>query len=78
MSLCCRTGKLQDGREMDKHERRLIRVPIINGKLVTVRAQEKRRESEDGVDGFILAILHPQTFAEILEYWVPAESWAAV
>jgi hypothetical protein len=56
---------------MDEHDIREIRVPITGGELVTIRVREKGRLTEEGVEGIVFALLHPNTLIEVGEYWVP-------
>ena len=51
-----------------------IDIRTDDGKLVTVRARVKGRCDRDGVEGVLLALLHPNTGFEIIEYWAPVAS----
>jgi hypothetical protein len=55
---------------VDEREIHEIRVPIKSGELVTIRVREKGRETEDGVEGIVYALLHPDSLIEG-EYWAP-------
>jgi len=59
---------------MDEHSFHEIRVPINDGKLVTIRVREKRRQTRDGVEGIVFALLDPKTLQEVGEYWAPITS----
>jgi hypothetical protein len=54
--------------ECEVHE---IRVPIKSGELVTIRVREKGRQTVDGVEGIVYALLHLDSLIEIGEYWAP-------
>jgi hypothetical protein len=56
---------------MCKREVREIRVPINGGELVTIRVREKRRQTEEGVEVVVFALLEPNTLREVGEYWAP-------
>jgi hypothetical protein len=56
---------------MVEPEVREISVPIEGGGLATIRVREKGRRAEEGVDGIVFAILHPNTGVEVGEYWTP-------
>jgi hypothetical protein len=52
-----------------------LRIPTDDGNLVTVRVRVKGRCDQDGVEGVLLALLHPNnTDFEIIEYWAPIAS----
>lgn len=52
-----------------------IDIRIGDGKLVTVRVRVKGRFNHDGVEGVLLALLHPNnTHFEVGEYWAPVAS----
>jgi hypothetical protein len=51
-----------------------IRVPR-DGRLATIRVREKGRRVENGEEGVVLAILHPDALFEVGEYWVPISEW---
>jgi hypothetical protein len=48
-----------------------IRIPTNDGGLVTIRVREKGRRIENGVEGIVYALLHPNTLVEVGEYWAP-------
>jgi hypothetical protein len=49
-----------------------IDIRTDDGKLVTVRVRVKGRCDRDGVEGVLLALLHPNnTDFEVIEYWAP-------
>jgi hypothetical protein len=49
-----------------------IAIRTDDGKLVTVRVRVKGRWDQDGVEGVLLALLHPNnTDFEVIEYWAP-------
>jgi hypothetical protein len=58
---------------MRNRDFREIRVPLNDGSLVTIRVREKRRETEDGVEGIVYALLHPKSLIELGEYWAPID-----
>jgi hypothetical protein len=62
---------------MDEHEPRQYQVQIKGGETVTIWMREKGRETQDGVEGVVFALLHPKSLMEVGEYWVPTahNSW---
>ena len=49
-----------------------IGIRTDDGKLVTVWVRVKGRCDQDGVEGVLLALLHPNnTDFEVMEYWAP-------
>ncbi|MGD0109641.1 MAG: hypothetical protein ABSC06_37295 [Rhodopila sp.] len=56
---------------MAEHEIQDIPVPIKGGELITIRLQEKRRQTERGIEGIVYALLDPHTLQETGEYWAP-------
>jgi len=60
---------------MSNPECREIRVPVNDGRLATIRVREKGHQVENGKEGVVLALLHPDTLIEVGEYWVPISEW---
>jgi hypothetical protein len=60
--------------EMSDSEVRDYRVQAPTGEFYTIRMRAKRRCTEDGVEGIIFGMLHPNTSIEIGEYWAPLAS----
>lgn len=56
---------------MDEHEPRQYQVQIKDDEIITIWMREKRRETQDGVEGVVFALLHPKSLMEVGEYWVP-------
>jgi hypothetical protein len=56
---------------MGEHDVREIRVRTKGGELVTIRVRKKGRQIENGVEGIVYALLHPNSLIEIGEYWAP-------
>ena len=50
------------------------RVQAPTGEFYTIRMRAKRRCIENGVEGILFGMLHPNTSIEIGEYWAPVAS----
>ena len=61
---------------MPDSEVRDYRVHAPTGEFYTIRMRAKRRWIEDGVEGILFGMLHPNTSIEIGEYWAPVASVA--
>ena len=48
-----------------------IDIRTDDGKRVTVRVRVEGRCDEDGVEGVLLAVLHPTSDFEVMKYWTP-------
>jgi hypothetical protein len=59
---------------MSDGEIRDYRVEARSGEFYTLRMRVKCRCIEDGVEGILFAMLHPDTLTEVGEYWAPVAS----